>query len=251
MEYYLVIPAFIAGLLTFLAPCTLPLIPGYLAFISGVPGDQLGQTQTSSLLRRKIVLNGLSFIVGFSLVFIVFGTLAGLVGIAFAPYRLWLSRIGGILIILFGLFTLNILKIPFLSVEKHLKLQLPIERGKPFSSLILGSAFGFGWTPCVGPILGSILVLVSTTTTIWQGTFLLFIFSLGLAVPFLVIAYTIGSADRFIRKYAKTFQWLSYGSGFLLIFLGIILLTNNMARLIATGYRLLEFINYNQLLNYL
>lgn len=243
----LIIPAFIAGLLTFLAPCTLPLVPAYLGFISGVSG----QESQSVAARRAVVLNGLAFILGFSLVFIAFGTLAGFVGSSLLPYRIWLSRIGGVFVILFGLFLVGLLKIPFLAQTKRLSIPAMFKPGKPASSLAVGLSFGFGWTPCIGPILGSILLLASTSTTSLQGAVLLAVFSAGLAVPFLAVAFGIGSAARVIDRSAKYLRLVEIIGGLFLIGLGILLLTNNVGLLIAYGFRLLEFINYDALLDYL
>lgn len=252
MEYSLVIPAFIAGILTFLAPCTLPLVPGYLGFISGTSLEDLKDPSKSKGARWKIFLNGLFFIVGFSAVFIIMGTLIGFVGAQFlAPYRLWLGRIGGIFVIIFGLFMLNILKIPFLARETQFRAPAVFERGKPVNSLILGSAFAFGWTPCVGPILGSILLLASTSTTALQGGLLLTIFSAGLAIPFLLIAIGIGSASQYIQNISHYLNVVSVVGGIFLIFLGILLLTDNIGLLISYGYQIFQFIEYDRLLDYL
>lgn len=249
--FTLVIPAFIAGLLTFFAPCTLPLVPGYLGFISGASLEELRDPAKARRARLKIFLNGLFFILGFSLIFIALGTLAGFVGSALVPYRLWLSRLGGIFVIIFGLFMLNVIKLPFLKQEKKFRAPTLFKRGRPMNSLVLGSAFGFGWTPCVGPILGSILFLAATSTTAAQGAVMLAIFSLGLAFPFLLIALGIGAATRYIEKFSRYLNAVSIIGGVFLIFLGLLLLTNNMALLIAWGYRLFEFINYDRLLDYL
>lgn len=252
MEFLpLLIPAFIAGILTFIAPCTLPLVPAYLGFISGVSADELKDPTKKSKARAKIFFNGLFFVVGFSLVFIVFGTLAGFVGSSLLPYRVWLSRIGGVFVIIFGLFMMNVLKLPFLAQEKRLKIPAVFDRGKPSTSLLIGLAFGFGWTPCVGPILGSILLLASTSTTALQGALLLTVFSAGLAIPFLLIALGIGSASERIEKFSKYIKVASFIGGIFLVLLGILLLTNNISLLISYGFRFLEFINYDAILDYL
>ena len=237
MDVSLIISAFIAGVFTFLAPCTLPLVPGYLGFISG---------------GRKVFLNGFFFVLGWSAVFILLGTLIGFVGAAFlAPYRWWLGRIGGVFVIIFGLYMLKVAKIPFL--QRELKFHPPVffERGKLLNSFILGSAFAFGWTPCVGPILGSILLLTSTSATALQGAFLLAVFSAGLAMPFLAIALAIGSAARFIKRISGYLDIVSVVGGIFLVFLGVLLISGNMAFLISWGYYLFRFINYDRLLDYL
>lgn len=251
MEFSLIIPAFIAGILTFLAPCTLPLVPGYLGFISGVSLTDLQDSNKSKTARRKIFLNGVLYVIGFSAVFITLGSLFGLGGSALIKYRLWLSRIGGVFVISFGLFMLGVLKLPFLNVEKHIGSVKALKPGNPASSLIFGAAFAFGWTPCVGPILGSILALAASSATIGQGAFLLAVFSLGLAVPFLVIAASIGSASSYLGKLSNHLTVISTIGGVFLIFLGIVLLTNTIAVLVSYFYRIFNFINYDSLLNYL
>lgn len=247
----LFIPAFIAGLLTFLAPCTLPLVPAYLGFISGASLDDLKNPILAKRARGKIFLNGLAFVVGWSIVFITLGTLAGFAGSALVPYRLWLTRIGGGFVIMFGLFMLNVLKIPFLAREVAFRPPAIFERGRAANSLILGSAFGLGWTPCVGPILGSILLLASTTATAVQGALLLSVFSFGLAIPFLAIAAGIGSASRVIARASGFLNVVSIVGGLLLVGIGFLMLTGNMPLLISYGYRWFRFINYERLLDYL
>lgn len=252
MEYSLVIPALIAGILTFLAPCTLPLVPGYLGFISGASLEDLKDPVRSRQARWKIFLNGLFFMMGFGAVFITLGTLIGFVGASLlAPYRIWLGRVGGIFVIIFGLFMLNILKLPFLTREFQFKTPALFERGRTLNSFILGAAFAFGWTPCVGPILGSILLLASTSQTALQGALMLAIFSAGLAIPFLAIAAGIGSASRYIQNISRYLNVVSIIGGLLLIFLGLLLITGNMTLLISWGYRLFRFIEYDRLLDYL
>src|SRR3989338_1204499 len=252
MEFSLITPALIAGIFTFLAPCTFPLVPAYLGFISGVSAEDLKDPTRGKQARRKIFLNGLLFIIGFSAVFILMGTLIGFVGAQFlAPYRFWLGRIGGVFVIIFGLFMLNVLKIRFLARGTKFRVPVIFERGKPVNSLILGSAFAFGWTPCVGPILGSILLLASTSATALQGGLLLTVFSLGLAVPFLAIALGIGKASLYIQNFTRYLGIVSFIGGVFLIFLGILLATGNVALLISWGYRLFDFINYDRLLDYL
>ncbi len=251
MDYSLIIPAFIAGLLTFLAPCTLPLVPGYLGFISGVSLDDLKDPAKSRKAHLKIFLNGLFFVIGFSAIFIALGTLAGFAGRGLLQYRFWLSRIGGVFVIIFGLFMMGILKFDFLRREKRIRVPLIFEQGKPLNSFILGSTFAFGWTPCVGPILGSILTLAAVSTTAWQGAILLSVFSLGLAIPFLIIALTVNEASKHLHKALKYIHVLYFISGLFLVFIGTLLLTNSMGLWISYSYHLFDFINYDKLLDYL
>lgn len=247
----LIIPAFIAGILTFLAPCTLPLVPGYLGFISGVGTEDLKDPLKAKSARKKIFLNGLLFVIGFSLIFILLGSLFGLGGGALIKYRLWLSRIGGVFVILFGLFMIGVLKLPFLNVEKHLTGIKFLTPGKPTSSLIFGATFAFGWTPCVGPILGSILTLAAAGATVGEGALLLSVFSLGLAIPFLAVALGIGSASVYLNKISKYLHVVSIVGGLFLIFLGVLLLTDSMGIWISYFYQIFDFINYDRLLDYL
>ncbi|MBI2618003.1 sulfite exporter TauE/SafE family protein [Candidatus Kaiserbacteria bacterium] len=246
-----IVASFFAGLLTFLAPCTLPLVPAYLGFISGVDQEALKNPETAEAARRKIFLNGLSFIVGFSLIFIVFGVLAGILGTALAPYRIWLARIGGILVILFGLFMLGFFKLPFFQTDKRIPIPKWLTLGKPSSSLFIGGTFALGWTPCVGPILGSILLLAGTSGTALAGGLMLSVFSIGLAIPFLLIALAFSKATVYIEKISKYLKAVSVVGGVFLILLGLLLATDNFGLTIQYGYELFDFINYDRLLEYL
>ena len=239
------IAAFIAGLITFLAPCTLPLVPGYLGFISGVSSKDLNNPEIARRLKWRIFLNGVFFTLGFSLVFILLGTLIGLLGAQLTVYQVWLNRIGGLFIMFFGLFLLDFIKIPFLQTEhrlKHLKLPSFIKKGKPTSSFILGSAFATGWTPCVGPVLGAMLTLSATLDGVLQGTLLLAVFSLGLAIPFWVIALGIGSAAQYIEKAAPYLRAISIIGGIFLILLGILLFLGKLGLLLSWGFQIMSFL---------
>lgn len=155
---------------------------------------------------------------------------------------------------LFGLYMIGVLKLPifkFLKSEKHLSVGRLLKPGHPVSSFILGATFAFGWTPCVGPIVGSILLLASTTTTVGQGALLLGIFSLGLAVPFLIVAFGIGSASAYIKKIGKYLNMISIIGGVFLLLLGFVLVTNKLSAWIGFFYRFFDFINYEKLLKYL
>ncbi|MEK7165026.1 MAG: cytochrome c biogenesis protein CcdA [Patescibacteria group bacterium] len=247
----LIIPSFIAGLLTFLAPCTLPLVPGYLGFISGVSLVDLNDPLQARAARWKIFLNGLFFTIGFTSIFIMFGAAFGLIGSVLVPYRLWLGRIGGVFVILFGLFMLDVIKIPWLSGERRFAAPALFARGRMLNSFILGAAFGFGWTPCIGPILGSVLFLASFSATALSGAFLLGVFSLGLAVPFLLIAVGIGHAGQHLGSLGRYLKIISVMGGLFLIFLGGLLATNNLGVWVAYFYQIFGFINYDKLLDYL
>ncbi|MEX0910427.1 MAG: cytochrome c biogenesis protein CcdA [Candidatus Paceibacterota bacterium] len=246
-----VIASFLAGLITFLAPCTLPLVPAYLGFISGVDQEALKNPATAQAARRKIFLNGLAFIAGFSIIFITFGVLAGLAGTALAPYRIWLARLGGGLVIVFGLFMLGFFKLPFLQTDKRIPIPSWLTLGRPSSSFFIGGTFALGWTPCVGPILGSILLLAGTSGTALQGGLMLTVFSVGLAIPFLIIALVFSKATIYIEKISQYLKWVSIIGGVFLILLGLLLVTDNFGLTIQYGYELFDFINYEGLLEYL
>ncbi|OHA04648.1 MAG: hypothetical protein A2934_02720 [Candidatus Sungbacteria bacterium RIFCSPLOWO2_01_FULL_47_10] len=251
MDAPFIIAAFIAGFLMFLAPCTLPLVPAYLGFIGGISSKDFGDPTKIANARKKIFLNAVFFVCGFAVVFIVFGSLAGFVGKTLFQFRSGLTRIGGIFVILFGLFMLKAIDVPFLTVEKKLPYPRLFERGNPVSSLILGASFAFGWTPCIGPVLGSILFLAASASTALQGAFLLSVFSLGLAIPFLFIAGTIASASRYTTRFASYGNALTAVSGIFLIILGFLLFTDTMPLLTSYGFRWLRFINYERILDYL
>jgi len=244
-----IISAFIAGLVTFIAPCTLPLVPAYLGFLAGVSQEDFADPQKAPAARRRMIFRGVSFVLGFSLIFIAFGALAGLLGQSIAPWRDILSRVGGILIILFGLVALGVFNISFFTRERHINIPKPILE-HPLGAFLAGGAFGIGWTPCVGPILGSILLLASTSSTAFTGAALLAVFSAGLAVPFLVVAFAFSRASKWISKAAHA-RWLGIVSGVFLIGLGLLLLTGQFALLISWGFEYFGFLEYDGILDLL
>lgn len=249
-----IISAFIAGLLTFVAPCTLPLVPGYLGFISGISAKDLRDPLKQKGARRKIFISGVLFVLGFSAVFIFFGTLFGLGGSVFATYRPLLQQIGGAVVMLFGLYMIGILKLPSLSFfesEHHFSLGRYLKPGQPTSSVLFGMTFAFGWTPCIGPILGSILTLAASSATVGTGALLLLVFSAGLAVPFLIIAATIGSASEHLQKLDRWLHGISVVGGLFLIFLGFLLMTNAYGAWVGWFYQLFNVVQYERLLDYL
>lgn len=251
MDFSLIIPAFFAGIITFLAPCTLPLVPGYLGFISGVSSVDISDPEKIKKAKGKIFLNGIFYAIGFSAVFILFGSLLGLGGQALGQYRIWLSRVGGVFVIIFGMYMLGILKLSFLNTEKTFNVSKFIKPGLPASSFVFGAAFAFGWTPCVGPILGAILTLAASSATVAQGAFLLAVFSFGLALPFLLIALSIDKASSAIVKIFKYLKAVSIIGGIFLIFLGVLLITDMFSLWLTYVYKIFDFLNYEALLNYL
>lgn len=247
----LALPVFGAGLLTFLAPCTLPLVPAYLGLISGVPYETLNDPNQASRIRGQVLRNGLMFVLGFSLVFILFGVLAGLAGAFFAPLRGILTQVGGVLVILFGLFMLGFLKLPMLQRTVRLAPPQWLQPGRTSSSFVIGLAFAAGWSPCVGPIVGSVLVLTASSTTVLQGALLLAIFSLGLVIPFLLLAAGIGRARSSFERVRALTPVLEKIGGALLVGLGILMLTNRLPLLISWGFQLLAGLGYESILEYL
>lgn len=251
----LLIPAFIAGVLTFFAPCTLPLLPGFLAFISGVPLQSLQQSgHAAKGIHWNIMRNAIWYVVGFSTVFIGLGVVFGLGGSAFIEYRLWLMRIGGIFVIVFGLYLLGFSKLPFfriLSSEKRFHPNRFLKPGHAMSSFVFGATFAFGWSPCVGPVLGSILFLAWNSGTVLQGAFLLAIFSFGLAIPFLLLAATISKASQWLKRLHKYLPIISWVGGVFLVLIGILIVTNTIGMWTATAYRWLNILHYERLIDYL
>lgn len=245
------IGAFFAGVFMFLAPCTLPIVPGYLAFISGV---SLGGTSDAALRRRariKVLRNAVAFVLGFSFIFIALGASAGFFGAALGEWRFLLSQFGGAIIILFGITMLNLVRIPGLSVDWRMPTPRFLTLGRPESSFLIGVLFALGWSPCIGPILGTILLVASTSAVALQGALLLAVFSLGLSLPFILTALLIHEATGFLNRISWLVRVLSFMGGVFLILLGTLMLFGKMGLLIAWGYGLFDFIGYERLLNYL
>lgn len=254
MDLSLIIPAFIAGILTFLAPCTLPLVPGYLGFISGVSVKDLDDPKKVPTIKRKVLKNGIFYVIGFSLVFIIMGSVFGLAGSFLAQNRVWLSRIGGVFVIFFGLYLMHIFNLPvfsFMNRERKFNVISKLTPGDPLSSLIFGATFAFGWTPCVGPVLGSILLLASTSGTVFQGAFLLLVFSIGLGIPFIIMALALGHATGYIKKLSKYLNVISFVGGVFLVFLGILLVSDNLSIWVSYFYQLFDMLGYEAILDYL
>lgn len=223
-----VFAAFLAGLVSFVSPCVLPLVPTYIAYLGGGSAEMVALEGKASA-QRKLYLNSVLFILGFSVIFILLGLAASGIGQVLRTYHGVLVRIAGILIIGFGVFQLATLRFAFLNRELHL--QVREQSVSSASSLLIGMAFAIGWTPCIGPILGSIWLLASTQETLWQGAGLLTVYSLGLAVPFLAVTALIGRFMGWFRRVSRYLPWVTVASGLLMIVLGIMVLTGSFARL--------------------
>ena len=229
----------------FLAPCTFPIVPGYLAFIAGVPAGKVGSS------RRRIFVNALAFVVGFSVIFILLGSFAASLGGLLGPWRDTLGRAAGAIIILFGLTMLGAFNIPLLSGERRIRVPRWLSLGHPHSSFLIGALFALGWSPCIGPILGTILFLASAKATALAGAVLLGVFSLGLAIPFLLCAWAISSAQGVIERAGALTKALSIFGGLILIALGALMLTNTTGLLIVWGFSIFNGLGYDALLKYL
>ena len=190
------IAAFVAGLVSFLSPCVLPLVPGYVSLISGVGVEELKEQKTAVL--GKVMLNSIAFVIGFSIVFVTLGALSTEVGQLMSQYKSVLAQIAGVVIIVFGLHLTGLLKIKALYSDK--RLHGVKGSSTPWGAFVVGFAFAFGWTPCVGPILSAILYLAAAQNSVSKGIFLLTIYSLGLAVPFLLTSLGI---ERFLSFYSR------------------------------------------------
>jgi cytochrome c-type biogenesis protein len=229
------IAAFVAGLISFLSPCVLPLVPGYVSLISGVGVEEL-KSQESQLLRR-VMFNSLMFIVGFSLVFVTLGALSTGIGQLLAMYKSKLAIVAGVIIIIFGLHLTGIFKIKALYADKRLH---NVKGGStPLGAFIIGFAFAFGWTPCVGPILAVILGFAAEQDSVFKGILLLAVYSLGLAVPFLLTSLGIERFLKFYGRFRAHMHALEIASGVLLIALGGLLVFGRFT--IISNY--LSFLN--------
>jgi len=213
------IAAFVAGLVSFLSPCVLPLVPGYVSLISGVGVEELKDQQAS--VFRKVMLNSIAFIFGFSIVFVTLGALSTEVGQLAAQYKSILARVAGVLIIVFGLHLTGILRIKALYADKRLH---SVKGGSTaWGAFVIGFAFAFGWTPCVGPILSVILGFAAAQDSVSKGILLLSIYSLGLAVPFLLTSLGIERFLSFYGRFRRHMHALEIASGALLMALGVLL----------------------------
>lgn len=209
--------AFTAGGLSFLSPCVLPLIPSYMSFITGMSLDEMGEH------RGAAFTHALLFVSGFTLIFLMLGATASSLGRLLQFHQVWLERFGGVLIIFFGLYLLGVFRLGALARERRVHIQ-----NKPLGyagSVLVGVAFGAGWTPCIGPILGAILMYAGTQGSLAQGVVLLLFYSLGLAVPFLVAALAVERFIKWFQRYRQYMPLVTKVSGGILLFLGLLLLS--------------------------
>jgi cytochrome c-type biogenesis protein len=226
-----------AGLLSFASPCVVPLVPGYLGYLSGATVGADGQLVGE---RRKVVAHALMFVLGFTLVFTAVGASVGLIGFALLRNMPIVQKVGGIVLVVLGLHTLRLLNIPFLNRTARLEISAIGRRGY-FGSLLIGAIFAAGWTPCVGIVLSGILTLAATSATVGQGALLLLAYSLGLGVPFVLSAFALDRARGWLRKLNARARLVEIVSGVMLVVMGLLVFSNFMAIMSAYWYRFFGF----------
>ena len=229
MNHVNIFVAFAAGILSFLSPCVLPLIPSYLSFVSGVSLDEMRGDQATAHVRWRVVLNSVSFIAGFSLVFVSLGASASLLGSFFLNFRNWIRLLGGAFVVAVGLYLIGVFKIPALG--RYLQFNLKDKPAGYLGSVIVGITFAVAWTPCVGPILGAILAIAGTSADVGRGVLLLGTYATGLAVPFFLSAVAVNSFFQFSQAFRRYLHAFHIASGVLLVVAGILLLTDYMTLL--------------------
>ena len=215
--------AFLGGVLSFLSPCVLPLVPSYIGFLTGMAVPEAANR------RRLAVINALLFVLGFSLVFLALGAGASAFGLALKERKQLIARIGGVLVIVFGLWTMGVLKLPFLEREQRMYMQ-----EKPLGylgSVLVGMAFAAGWVPCIGPILGAILGLAPTEADFTRGMMLLAAYSAGLAVPFLLAAFALDWFLGWFKRFRRHLGTVKVVSGILLVAVGLLMVSGEFTRL--------------------
>lgn len=219
--------AFIAGIVSFLSPCVLPLVPGYVSFVAGKSLDEVEQANIRT--RMLVIGHSLNFVFGFTLVFIVLGASASAIGQFFQSVRFEANLIAGGIIILFGLHMMGMMKLNFMN--RDWRLNADRFKNSSIGTFVLGMAFGFGWTPCIGPILGGILTLGASTGVVEQGVALLFIYSMGLAIPFLLVAAFAGSVLPYLRRYGALGRHVHMAAGAVLVLVGLAMMTGTMGQM--------------------
>ena len=235
-----IVTAFLAGIISFVSPCVLPLVPGYLSFISGVSLDDI-KTQKKGGVLKKVTLNTLFFVAGFSLVFIAFGATATTIGQFLGQHKTIISRIAGIMVIVFGLHFMGVFRIKWLLYEKRFQTQG--SKAGFLSSFLIGLAFAFGWTPCIGPILAGILTIAAAQETVGQGILLLAVYSAGLGIPFLLTGLAFNTFITLSGKLKQHFRVIETIGGVLLVMVGILLVTNSFTMLSGDFAELFPWLN--------
>lgn len=209
---------FLAGIISFLSPCVLPLVPAYLTYMTGASLEELADDQRSARLTRFLLLQSVAFVVGIALVFVLLGATATQISLVLRQYASILSIVAGIAIIIMGLHFLGVLRWSFL--YRQARMEGPKSSAGPGGALAMGLAFGFAWTPCIGPILGAVLAVAASRDTVGQGAALLLVYALGMGVPFILAALAVGPFTRFLGKFSQHMQTMERATGALLVVTG-------------------------------
>ncbi|NIS83003.1 MAG: cytochrome c biogenesis protein CcdA [Anaerolineales bacterium] len=223
--------ALLAGLASFLSPCVLALVPAYIGYLGGRSVTPSGVTVEN---RWGTFSHGLAFVVGFSVVFVALGAAASAVGVLLFDLREWIARIGGIIVVIFGLHTLGLINIPFLDYDTRKQVQP--KKSDYLSSGLMGVFFSAGWAPCVGPVLGAVLTLALNGAEVGQGVILLSAYSAGLAIPFLLAALGLGRVTELLQKHSRAIRYLSLATGVVMVIVGVMLFTGTLERLASFGF---------------
>lgn len=242
MDNISILTAFLAGILSFLSPCVLPLLPGYLSFISGESIETLSSGDKKTA-KFKVILGAIFFGLGFMLVFVLLGASATKIGMFLTNYKFVLGRVAGVIIIILGLHMTGLFRIKQLMMQK--KWNYTRKSGTPFfiNAFLLGIAFVFGWTPCIGPILAGILSIAAAKDTVWSGILLLSVYGFGLWIPFLLSAMAVGFVFSYIRKAGKVVVIVEKTAGLLLILIGLLMLTDSMQKISVILYKVFPFLS--------
>jgi len=230
IEQVSLVTAFAAGIVSFLSPCVLPLVPGYMSFISGVSLDELRAADRQADARRAVLVNTGFFILGFTIVFVLLGAAASSLGALLLDNQIWLQRVAGVVVVIFGLHLVGLIKIEWLYRDK--RYHGAVKPRGPMGALLLGLAFAAGWTPCIGPILAGILAMAATKSSLWQGVVLLAVYSAGLGIPFLLTGL---ATERFLETFQRLRPFMGVierVGGVMLIVVGVMIFTDNFLSLI-------------------
>lgn len=217
--------AFVGGMISFFAPCVVPLLPAYIGYVTGVSTRDLA-TKGQEAFQKKIILTSIFYIVGFSLIFVILGTAASGLGFLLRQYDFWIQRIGGLIVLVLGLNFAGFLPIPVLGIERKFTLPSWLEQAGYLRAFGIGIIFALAWTPCVGAVLGSILALAAVAGTAAKGATLLFVYSLGISIPFILVSLTLASAPRYLSFIRRHTGIISRFGGLLLAVIGFLLLTD-------------------------
>ena len=226
-----IIIVFLQGMASFLSPCVLPLIPAYLTYLTGKSAEAMIHDRKA---HRMLIWNGAAFVAGFTIIFVLLGATATGIGKFLLKNNDLFRQIGGIIVIVFGLFHMGLVPISFLNYEK--RLQFTGKTPGLFSSMLMGIGFSFGWTPCIGPVLSAVLIIAGRTSTVWGGIGLLAVYSLGLGVPFLVLTIFLKYLWKYFKDIYKYMKIIKVVSGAILVVIGVLILTNTFGYLATFGF---------------